>query len=128
MSGKRALVRLDLNVPLEDGSVTDDTRIAASLRTVRELLERGATLVLMSHLGRPKGGPDEAYRLRPVAERMADLLGREVRYEPTPGPGSPEQQAFVAAAPEGSVTLLENTRFDARETKNDPELARVLAG
>ncbi len=128
VSGKRALVRLDLNVPLADGAVTDDTRIAASLGTVRELLDRGATLVLMSHLGRPKGGPDEAYRLRPVAERMADLLGREVRYEPTPGPGSPEQQAFVAAAPEGSVTLLENTRFDARETKNDPELARVLAG
>ena len=127
VAGKRVLVRLDLNVPLDGGRVADDTRIAASLPTVRELLERGATLFLMSHLGRPKGGPDDAYRLGPVAERMAELLGREVRYRPTPGPGSPEQQAFVVEAPPGSVTLLENTRFDARETKNDPELARTLA-
>ncbi len=114
-------------MPLEDGEVGDDTRVRASLGTVEELLEKGATLFLMSHLGRPKGGPDDAYRLGPVAERMAELLGREVRYLPTPGPGSAEQQAFVQEAPEGSVTLLENTRFDARETKNDPELARVLA-
>jgi len=125
--GKRVLVRLDLNVPLDGGQVADDTRIAASVPTVEELLDRGATLFLMSHLGRPKGGPDDAYRLGPVARRLSELLGREVRYEPTPGPGSPEQQAFVEAAPPGSVTLLENTRFDARETKNDPELARILA-
>jgi len=121
-------VRLDLNVPLEDGRVADDTRLRASVPTVEELLRRGATLVLMSHLGRPKGAPDDAYRLGPVAARLSELLGREVRYLATPGPGSPEQQAFVAEAPPGSVTLLENTRFDARETKNDPELARVLAG
>lgn len=127
MRGKRVLVRLDLNVPLDGGQVADDTRIAASVPTVQELLDRGATLFLMSHLGRPKGGPDDAYRLGPVARRLSELLGREVRYEPTSGPGSPEQQAFVEAAPPGSVTLLENTRFDARETKNDPELARILA-
>ena len=120
-------MRLDLNVPLEGGRVADDTRIEASLTTVEELLVSGATLFLMSHLGRPKGAPDDAYRLGPVARRLAELLGREVRYLPTAGPGSPEQQAFVAGAPAGSVTLLENTRFDARETKNDPELARTLA-
>ncbi len=127
MSGKRVLVRLDLNVPLAGGGVADDTRVRASLPTVEELLDRGATLFLMSHLGRPKGAPDDAYRMGPVARRLAELLGREVRYLPTPGPGSPEQQAFVAEAPAGSVTLLENTRFDARETRNDPELARTLA-
>ncbi len=121
------LVRLDLNVPLSDGQVSDDTRLRASLPTIRALTDEGATVVLMSHLGRPKGGPDPEYRMRPVARRLAELLGREVRYETTPGPGSTEQQAFVAGAPAGSVTLLENTRFDSRETANDVGLARVLA-
>lgn len=122
------LVRLDLNVPLKDGAVTDDTRIEASLPTLRELRERGATLVLMSHLGRPKGKPTDEYRLAPVAERLGELLGAEVRYLATSGPASAEQQRFVAEAPVGSVTLLENTRFDSRETANDPGLARTLAG
>ena len=123
----RVLVRVDFNVPIRDGVVGDDTRIRATLPTLRELLDGGATVTLMSHLGRPKGPQDDA-RLGPVAEHLAGLLDREVRYLATDGPGSREQQAFVAEAPEGSVTLLENTRFDARETQNDPELSAILAG
>ena len=126
VDGRRVLVRVDFNVPVKDGVVGDDTRIRKSLPTITELLERGATLVLCSHLGRPKGVDDGA-RMGPVARRLSELLGREVRYAPTDGPGAPEQQAFVAAAPAGSVTLLENTRFDPREKKNDPELAAILA-
>jgi len=127
VSGKRVLVRVDFNVPVKDGQVVDDTRIRASLPTITALLDRGATLVLTSHLGRPKGSPADEYRLGPVAARLEQLLGRPVRYLPTPGPASSEQQAFVAEAPEGSVTLIENSRFDPREEANDPALARVLA-
>lgn len=125
--GKRVLMRVDFNVPVKNGEVVDDTRIRAALPTIETLLERGATLVLMSHLGRPKGAPDEDSRMRPVAGRLARLIDREVRYAPTDGPATDAQQRFVAEAPHGSVTLLENTRFDARETKNDPALARILA-
>lgn len=134
-------MRLDLNVPFtrvgggDVGSdaaagrvVADDTRIRASLPTLERLLAGGATLTLMSHLGRPKGGPSDEYRLGPVAERLSELLGVEVRYLPTSGPASVEQQSFVNQAPVGSVTMLENTRFDPREERNDPALARVLAG
>jgi phosphoglycerate kinase len=128
VQGKRVLMRVDFNVPIKDGAVTDDTRIRAALPSIEALLKRGATLILMSHLGRPKEGPEDKYRMAPVARHLATLLGREVRYEKTPGPASEAQQAFVASAPEGSVTLLENTRFDKRETKNDLEMARVLAG
>jgi phosphoglycerate kinase len=128
LDGKRVFVRVDLNVPLKGGVIGDDTRIRATLPTLTELLQRGCTLVLASHLGRPKGGPDDAARLAPVASRLGELLGREVRYLATDGPAAPEQAAFVADAPQGSVTLLENTRFDPRETKNDAALARVLAG
>lgn len=128
---KRVLVRVDFNVPLRDEAgdrvVTDDTRIRAALPTLRALTEAGATIFLMSHLGRPKGVEDR-YRLAPVAKRLGELLGSEIRYEPTEGPASQEQQTFVANAPDASVTLLENTRFDPREKKNDPELAKVLAG
>jgi phosphoglycerate kinase len=127
LDGKRVFVRVDLNVPLKGGVIGDDTRIRATLPTLTELLQRGCTLVLASHLGRPKG-PDDAARLAPVAARLGELLGREVRYLATDGPAAPEQAAFVADAPEGSVTLLENTRFDPRESKNDAALARVLAG
>src|SRR5690606_25113139 len=128
VEGRSVLVRLDLNVPLEDGVVTDDTRIVASLPTLRELRERGATLILMSHLGRPKGKAEERFRLGPVAKRLGELLGTEVRYLATSGPASAEQQRFVAEASSGSVTLLENTRFDSRESANDPALARIIAG
>ena len=127
VQGKRVLVRVDFNVPIKDGQVSDDSRIRAALPTIEALLGRGATVLLMSHLGRPKGRAEDKYRLGPVAEHLSELLGREVRYQPTSGPASQEQAAFVAAAPPGSVTLLENTRFDPREEKNDPALARALA-
>jgi phosphoglycerate kinase len=127
LDGKRVFVRVDLNVPIKGGVIGDDTRIRATLPTLTELLGRGCTLVLASHLGRPKG-PDDAARLAPVAERLGELLGHPVRYLATDGPAAPAQAAFVAEAPAGSVTLLENTRFDPRETKNDATLARVLAG
>jgi phosphoglycerate kinase len=128
VQGKRVLMRVDFNVPIQNDAVTDDTRIRAALPSIQALLDKGATLILMSHLGRPKEGPEDKYRMAPVASHLARLLEREVRYEKTPGPASEAQQAFVAHAPEGSVTLLENTRFDKRETKNDPEMARILAG
>lgn len=128
VQGKRVLMRVDFNVPIKNDAVTDDTRIRAALSSIQTLLDKGATLILMSHLGRPKEGPEDKYRMAPVASHLAKLLGREVRYEKTPGPASEAQQTFVANAPEGSVTLLENTRFDKRETRNDPEMARILAG
>lgn len=127
IDGRRVLVRADLNVPLRGGVIGDDTRIRESVPTLRELLDRGCTVVVASHLGRPKG-PDDAARLGPVAARLGELLGQEVRYLACDGPAAPAQAAFVAEAPSGSVTLLENTRFDPRETKNDAALARVLAG
>ena len=126
VQNKRVLMRADFNVPVKDGDVTDDTRIAAALPTIRALLDKGATVLLMSHLGRPKG-VDEDERLAPVAAHLSKLLGLEVRYQKTDGPVSDEQAKFVHDAPAGSVTLLENTRFDARETKNDAEMARKLA-
>lgn len=127
VAGRRVLVRVDFNTPLKDGAISDDSRIRASLPTIRALLDRNATLFLVSHLGRPQGA-EQRFGMGPVAARLQELLGHEVRYEPADGPASAEQQAFVAAAPAGSVTLLENSRFDPRETDNDPELSRILAG
>ncbi len=127
VKNKRALVRVDFNVPLTDGKVGDDSRIQAALPTIRYLLEKHATVILMSHLGRPKG-PEDKSRLGPVAEHLSELLGQEVRYQPGDGPAGSGTATFVQGATPGSVTLLENLRFDPRETKNDPEFSRVLAG
>ena len=121
---RRVLVRCDFNVPLRDGAVGDDTRIRTAVPTLRELLDRGAVLVCCSHLGRPKG-VDEALRLRPVAARLGELLGLEVTaLDEVTGPAA---TGAAAAAGPGSVVLLENLRFDPRETKNDPGFADELA-
>jgi len=129
VAGRRVFVRLDLNVPLADGVVTDDARIRASMPTLTELLERGASIVAASHLGRPNGRVDESLRLGPVAERLAELLGRVVEYVPTDGVLSPEvEQSCKALAFEpGRVVLLENLRFDPGEEANDRAFAMRLA-
>ncbi|HXG40468.1 MAG TPA: phosphoglycerate kinase [Candidatus Limnocylindrales bacterium] len=123
--GKRVLVRVDFNVPLEDGKVADDSRIRASLPTIVHLMNQGARVVLASHLGRPDGRVVEGLRLRPVAERLSQLLGRTV---PVTGDalGAGTEDAVRRLRP-GEVLLLENLRFHPEEEKNDPEFARKLA-
>jgi phosphoglycerate kinase len=123
--GRRALVRVDFNVPLERGQVTDDTRIRAALPTLELLRERGLASVLVSHLGRPKGEVDPALSMRPVGERLAELLGCEVRQ--APAVVGPEVESMANELKPGDVLLLENVRFEPGETKNDPELADALA-
>lgn len=124
--GKRVLVRVDFNVPLMDGAITDDQRIRAALPTIEYLLDNGATVILMSHLGRPKGTVVEALRLTPVAARLADLLDRPVtKLDDCVGEGV--EQAVANARP-GDVILLENLRFHPEETANDPVFSKQLAG
>jgi len=125
VANKRVLVRLDLNVPLENGVVSDDTRIRAALPTVKFLLENNAIPILCSHLGRPKGKPDPKYSLKPVAERLAHLLGCRVQL--TPDCIGPDAERMAATMPRGDVLLLENLRFHAEEEKNDSEFAQALA-
>jgi len=125
VSGRRVFVRADLNVPLDDGRITDDTRIRASLPTLVYLLERGAIVILASHLGRPKGKVNDALRLKPVADRLSQLLGRPVRM--TGDALGPGVQVAVEKLRPGDLILLENLRFHAEEEANDPEFARALA-
>ena len=123
--GQRVLVRADLNVPLEKGEITDDRRIRASLETVRWLIEHGARVILMSHLGRPKGERKPEFSLAPVAERLGEILRKEVPLaEDCVGP---PVQAKLQAIGDGDVLLLENLRFHGEETKNDPAFAAELA-
>jgi len=125
VAGKRVLVRADLNVPLADGVVQDDTRIRGVLPTIKNLLERGACVILVSHLGRPKGKVVPELRLDPVAEHLSKLLGRPVRkLDQVVGE---EVEKAVAESKAGEVLLLENVRFEPGEEKNDPELAARLA-
>ena len=115
VEGRRVLVRVDFNVPLQDGRITDDSRIRAALPTLRELREKGARLLLCAHLGRPKDR-EEKFSLRPVAERLQELLGEEVRFAPS-----------LDDVPDGDVVMLENVRFEPGETKNDRGLAERYA-
>ncbi len=123
--GKRALVRVDYNVPMEEGKITDDTRIVATLPTLKKLLSDGAAVVLMSHMGRPKGKVVPELSLKPVAERLAQLLGKDVKFLPDCVGEDIEKQ--TASLKPGEVVLLENLRFHEGETKNDPEFAKQLA-
>ena len=124
--GKRALERVDFNVPQDDsGAITDDTRIRASLPTIQYLLDHGASVVLMSHLGRPKGQVNPKYSLRPVAERLSELLGRPVVL--APDCVGAQVEALANALQPGEALLLENLRFHPEEEANDPAFARQLA-
>ena len=125
LHGKRVIVRCDLNVPLESGKVTDDGRIRASLPTIKKLKDSGAKVIVISHLGRPEGAPDEKYSLLPVAKRLSELLGEEVAFaSDTVGASAKDK---IASAQPGSVTLLENLRFNQGEASKDSSEREVFA-
>jgi phosphoglycerate kinase len=126
VKGKRVFIRVDFNVPIKNGTITDDTRIRASLPTITYALGQGATVILASHLGRPKGKPNPEYSLKPVAARLSDLVGRDVEFaEDCVGPAA---GAAIERAERGSkIVLLENLRFHPEEEKNDPAFAKQLA-
>ncbi|MEL7590100.1 MAG: phosphoglycerate kinase [Anaerolineaceae bacterium] len=125
VNDKKVLVRVDFNVPLAEGRVGDDTRVRAALPTIQYLLDHGAAVILCSHLGRPKGGPDLKYSLKPVAEHLAGLLGKPVSFaEDCIGP---QAEAAASALQKGGVLVLENTRFHPEEEKNEMQMAEQLA-
>jgi len=125
LTGKRVFMRVDFNVPLADSRITDDTRIQASLPSIRYVIEKGGKLILASHLGRPKGKPEPKYSLRPVAIHLGELLKKPVQFAPDCVGSEVEQ--MVSKLSSGDVLLLENLRFHAEEEKNDPQFAKQLA-
>ncbi len=125
LKGKRVIMRVDFNVPMDKGVVTDDKRIKAALPTIKYVLEQGASLLLMSHLGRPKGGPDAEFSLKAAADVLAGLLEKPVLM--APDCVGPEVEKIAAALKPGEVVMLENTRFYSGEEKNDLELAKKMA-
>lgn len=126
LKGKRVLVRVDFNVPLDENlNITDDTRIVESLPTIKKIISEGGKAILMSHLGRPKGGPNPKYSLKPTAKRLSELLGKEVKL--APDCIGDEVKAMVSQMKDGDVLILENVRFHPEEEKNDPEFAKKLA-
>ena len=127
VKGKRVVVRCDFNVPQKDGAITDDNRIRAALPTIKYLVENGAKVVLMSHLGRPKGEAKMEFTLKPVADRLTELLGKEVTFISCPEVVNEDVKKAAAELAEGEVMLLENVRFRAEETKNGAEFAKELA-
>jgi phosphoglycerate kinase len=126
LSGKRVFIRTDFNVPIDNGVVGDDTRICASLPTIKYALEKGATVVLASHLGRPKGQPNPKYSLQPVAARVGELLGRPVAFAGD-CVGDAAREAVAAAHNSGRIVLLENLRYHPEEEKNEDGFAKALA-
>jgi len=125
LDGRRALVRVDFNCPIKDGVVTDNTRIRASIPTIKYLRDHGARVILLSHLGRPKGGPDPKYSLKPCVLELEKLLGAPVTL--IPDPASPDAVTVSKRLPRGGVAVVENTRFWPGEEQNDAELAKVFA-
>ncbi|CAM9732891.1 unnamed protein product [Chrysoparadoxa australica] len=125
LKGKKVLVRVDVNVPLDGKTITDDTRVRAAVPTIQYLVKNGAKVALSSHLGRPKDGPEDKFSLAPVATRLSELLKQDVKM--APDCKGDEVNAMVADMKEGDVLLLENVRFYKEETKNDPDFAKALA-
>lgn len=127
VKGKKVIVRCDFNVPLKDGSITDDTRITAALPTIKYLIEQDAAVILMSHLGRPEGEANMKYTLKPVADRLSELLGMDVIFAQSDVVVDEDVKAKAASLEGGKVMLLENVRFRKEETKNGAEFAKELA-